>query len=317
MEKQHIDIDAWFSSLIGDEKTVHPFHEKAREQARSFRRFSNTVYYHMPYLVESAIGQYLYEFSKHINIQYKPSRKLFDREGAAYVAKRGSRKPGYILYGEFCNAAIVGHEIRHATQHLTLPTDLLNPSSAEEQILLDRFIEADARAIGFGITLQIVHELKLSNDYAFHLLGYLDDHEKEICDYSYEKLNVICASPKKLKQAMRNVFDWWIAHGPQLHGSYDKDTENTLKMAQASKLYRAFFNSRNKDKDKLLATPCYDRTGIDPAYVEERNPLASSDNMEGNYLTETKGPSFTDEFYTRPCQYRLEREAETLKNRLG
>lgn len=226
-----------------------------------------------------------------------------------YVRIRGSRKKGHIKYGNSINALILGHEIRHGWQHLCLSENLQNPTSPDEKILLDRFIEADGRTIEFGVTLQIVHSMGLDNAYAQNLFASFDKYEKQICEYSIEKVKELGSSPTALKQAMRQVFDWWIAHAPVAPKDYDNQTEDLISSGTSNKLYGLFYKITNKG---CAPQQYFNNTGINPKYVQDlvKELGELGEHMDGNYLTETTGLDFMNEFYTRPCNYKLERAAQ-------
>jgi hypothetical protein len=286
------------------------FGENSQKNSRSSEFFYKREFQdHLEALNSSSIGRFLGEGAKKLEIKIEYNSEMSENSDGTYIRMRGFRRQGKIEYGDHMNALILGHEIRHVWQHMSLSSGVQNPISPEEQILLDRFIEADGRAVEFGLTIQIAHEMTLNHEYAHNLLACFDGYEKEICEYSIKKIEELGQRPDLLKQAMRNVFDWWVAHSPTAPDVYDQGTEESLKMGTKNTFYKAVFDLVNKG---FSPRPCYIRSGIDAAYVEnlveELGSLGSI--MGGNYLTESDGLSFTDEFYTRPCQYRLEREAQ-------
>ncbi|MBI4030521.1 MAG: hypothetical protein HY370_02500 [Proteobacteria bacterium] len=251
-----------------------------------------------------SIGSFLKDFCDLEDINIKNTR-LPQGTDAIYEHARGGARKGVIKLGQYANALLLGHEIRHAWQHLRLPPELFYPSSAQAQILLDRFIEADARAIEFGVALQTIHEMRVENGYAWSLLASMGDCQKEIIECSVEKLDEICSSPEKLKQAMRQAFDGWIAISPAAPSSYREKTEKTLRIAHISKIGKRFFDIVNGGRQPI---PCYTESDMDGDYPGN---LAAAlgflgDHMNGNYLMETKGPAFNSPFYTRICDFRLE-----------
>lgn len=232
---------------------------------------------------------------------------------------------GNIRIGELANALLIGHELRHACQFMTLPGEVLSPQSPEEAVLLGHFLEADGRAFEFGLTIQIVNEMRLmqdedgyvyGNEYAHNLLASLDDYEKEVLEYSLPKLKEICNSPEKFKQAMRQVFDLWITIAPNAPEAYREETEKTLDMAISSEWKHKVMGVL---KDGLTMRPNYISRGIRPEYVQKLVESLGNlgPSVPGNYLTDTKGLDFTSEFYTRVCDFRIEDKVHDTLERLG
>ena len=276
---------------------------------RFFHSYSDDGYKdHLRALEMSDIGAWLANSAQKAGIRFERNKQLPDNTEGQYNLASGTRVPGKVEYGQHLNAMILGHELRHGWQHLKLPADCLNPQSPDEFILLDRFIEADGRAVEFGITLQIAEAMHFNHEYSWHLLASLDDYEKQICEYDTAKAQEIARSPEKLQQAMRRAFDLWISQTPYAPAAYDDQAQDRLQSASTSKLYKIFFRVA---RNGLSPKQAFTRTGIDPAYVDKlvHNLGYLGDQMRGNYLTATNGPSFTDRFYTLPNNYKLEREA--------
>lgn len=64
--------------------------------------------------------------------------------------------------------------------------------------------------------------------------------------------------------------------------------------------------------------PVYTRESLDPEYPQKLAEALGflGDKMGGNYLTETSGPAFNSDFYTRVCNYRLERSVARIAEKL-
>lgn len=292
-----------------------PFDEGVQEGVRTCRFFYRTpISDHMVALKAGDIGKYLARFCEEMALDMKESDDLPEDTEGLYLHTRGSVLKGNILFGKKINVLLLGHEIRHAWQHLRLPPALQNPDSAQGQIFLDRFIEADARAIEFGVALQTIHAMRTSHRYSYNLIACFDRYQKEICESSMERLEEICASPAEIKMAMRRAFDHWIAIGPT-QKEYDENTQKTLDMARTGHHLRKVFNFFSGGRGVL---PVYTRDHLDPAYPQKLAEAIGflGDDMGGNYLTQTTGPDFNSAFYTRICHYRLERAAAQISRRV-
>lgn len=281
---------------------------------------------HINALKESSIGRSLAQLreKRKIKIERKYSVDI-NGLSATYHHISGTRIPGVIKVNLLVNALLLGHELRHAWQHLTLPGEVLCPRTPEEKILLDHFLEADGRATEFALTIQMAHSMGIhqradgrvyGNEYAHNLLACLDPYQKEVLEYDLKKMDEIVASPQKLKQAMRQVFDLWITQVSLAPEVYRQETEKHLGFAKRQGKLEAIFN--RYIRGGLSSLPQFTEQGIRPAYVEMlTKSLGELCGMGGNYLTESKGPAFTSEFYTRICDVRLEKAANDTAFRLG
>lgn len=270
---------------------------------------------HLATLRRGGLGAFLADFRDRKKIEMRYNDSMPHNVKARYTYRPGSRENGAIEMRYAAHAATLGHEIRHAWQHLCLPpVSLACPDSPEKQVMLDRFMEADARAVEFGVAIQTIDDQESQDSrYAGNLMASLDDYQKEIFEHSAGKLHEICNSPALFRQAMRQAFDRWMAFSPNASEHYRAQTEETLKGAVVSGgLLRSLFNVRNKG-----GSPRYTAKGLGDYPQKLAEALGYLGNrVEGNYLTDTRGPAFNSEFYTRICDFRLERAVENLSRRL-
>lgn len=286
--------------------------EEYKSPDRFFREISFNS--HMAALRRGGLGAFLAVFKDEKVIEFKYNESMPDDVRGRYVYRQGSRVEGFIEMRYEAHAAVLGHEIRHAWQHLCLPDSLAYPDSPEKQVMLDRFVEADARAVEFGVALQTIHNPGSDESrYAGNLMASLDDYQKEIFEHSAKMLHEISNSPDLFRQAMRQAFDRWIAFSPAAGEHYRTQTEGALRDASASGgLLKGLFNVRNK-----WGSPRYAAKGLGDYPQRLAEALGYlGDRMEGNYLTDTKGLAFDSKFYTRICDFRLERAVEGLSRRL-
>lgn len=225
-------------------------------------------------------------------------------------AMQGLEK-GKILTGDGVNALILGHEGRHAWQYNTLKQDFTSP---EEFVLRECFFEADARAIHFGLTLQIMHNLR-SHIYCRRLKDILTPYEKEFISGGEEEIARIVKRPEVMAQTMRESFDKWIIHWTATQRYDDNIIKNMNNIPHA----RIKKGSLRGQLANLFNLPHFKGRGIRPDYPES---LAQSLGFTGdpdipNYLLDTTGPALNSDFYTRICNYRVEREADKIAQELA
>jgi|GEM_PF-2660191 len=278
-----------------------------RRTCRAFR--AQHISRHLDALRAGPLGASLHEFSKTRKIIFRENDELEDVEGR-YIYHPRKAKAGVVEYGDSVNAMILGHEIRHGWQHLALPVKILHPTAPAEKVLCSTFLEADARAIEFGVALQTIHTLRDNNEYSHSLIISLDQYQKEICAYSMDKVNEICNSPVKLKQALRDAFDGWIAISPAME-PYEARKYSELKKSSVGRIRRCFNDFMQGGRHVV---PCFSRTTMNPDYPRAvAQALGDMGAGAGNYLSESKGPDFNDDFYTRPCNYQIETQIETIR----
>lgn len=282
------------------------------KQHRSCAYFHDTsTDAHTNVLSHCPTGGHLLEFSKRKKIMMIRNEEMTGNDVARYIHVFGNYKPGHIEYGEFMHAVILGHELRHVEQHLSPVMRQVMPTSPEEHILLSRFIEADARAVEFGIAMQIIGDMGHKNDYGQNLLACLDRYQKQICRFSFSEVDRLGHEPLRLKHAMRTAFDCWMAFSPS-QTLYEDLTRDAIKMTRAGRIERAFATLVNRGTDPI---PRYTRRGISPEFLQtvtEAFGQLGGGTLPGNYLTETKGLPFDNPFYTRINNYKLERLADRL-----
>ncbi len=271
---------------------------------------------HFDVLKLSAIGKQLVSFSEENQIKCVFLDNMPENTEARYSSVMGSKKPGIIQHGTRVHAALLGHELRHAWQDLVCNPKIQPPQSPEEQIIYDRFIEADASAIEFMITIQCVAGMGVSNVYSENLIGCLDSYQKQICLYSSEELLRLANEPLALSQATRQAFDQWIVRTPIASG-YDLMTEQKIALSKTGELKRFFARGGMAISEQSFDDiyPRYTRRGVDPQFVEKLVDVLGDIGMQGrdsNYLRDSEGLPFMDEFYTRICNYRLEKLAESI-----
>lgn len=266
---------------------------------------------HLDVLKLSAIGENLVSFAEAYRIKYILLEEMHENTVTIYARQHAGQKPGVVQHGRCLHAALLGHELRHAWQHLVCEPMMPTPQSAEEQILYDRFMEADARAIEFMLTVQCVSSMGTSNIYAENLIACLDDYQKRICLYSDKELLRLASEPAALKQATRQVFDQWIVRSPfQL--KYDESTEEIIKLSQTGGLQRLFSRMGNVILGNSFrdSYPHYSKQGVSSEFIDGVVDVLGKTgviNEEENYLRDSKGLSFDNEFYTRICNYHLEK----------
>ena len=281
---------------------IPPFDNDFTDRNLSRFFYKTSLKNHLSALEAGRIGNFLAEFLA--------DKKIPIRKNDSYIGQANYTPAplsvGHIEVGTHMNASVLGHEIRHAWQHLELSSALLNPRSAQDFILFKRFIEADARAIQFGVSLQTIHAFRSDNNYAYNLIGCLNRSEKDICERNVERLEEICSSPKEIKMAMRRAFDNWIAVGPAQRVYEDQIRDIISTKDHGSLLQKSFA--------KLAGNPQFTEKEMNPDYPQQLAAALGSlgDKMEGNYLTETDGPDFNAPFYTRICNYQLEREVARI-----
>lgn len=307
---------------LGRELFDNPFETKQAVTGQTSKFFASSLHnWHIETVKRSNIGKTVVDIVGGDKIKIENNYLI---NGAIYHHTTGMRTLGHIEIGRMANALLIGHELRHAWQFMTLPGHVLSPNSPEEQVLLDHFIEADGRAFEFGLTIQIVNDMGVfktangeyyGNEYAHNLLACLDPYEKEVLEYSLTTLKDICDSPAKFKQAMRQVFDLWITIVPVAPEAYKAETEKHLQAAERSIVTKLF---NRIIRGGLSGKPNYVSSGIRPQYVQSLIESLGQlgDSMPGNYLTETTGLDFTSEFYSRICDFRLENSVGAANQRL-
>lgn len=265
--------------------------------------FRNHIKKHIIALKTGSIGKSIVDFTSSQGIEVHKEENLPAHVHGKYVPRTFSKDK--IIYEKKLNALILGHEGRHAWQYRSLPSKLREPSSGHGQIIFDRFIEADARAVHLGAVFQMAASMNVKNCYVRDVLKSLSEHEREIYGHDPNNISKIADSPEKLKQAMRKSFDAYIRLG--IASEYDEQTSRKIDSAKKSKLSRAFFISVLGGN---AFVPCHTQDKMDENY-----PSALAEHLgrldqgwQGNYLLDTDGPEINSAFYTRVCNYRLERQ---------
>lgn len=267
---------------------------------------------HLEVLRTSVIGRFLCNLTQKEGIKINRNWNLPENTEALYISSPIAGKFGHFEIGNRVHATLLGHEMRHFWQDFSGIRTRMQPISAEEYILMNRFIEADARAIELGITIQVAASLRLDNDYASHLVACLDHEQKRILEYDVDKLERAAHEPALMKQILRQGFDNWIVLSPA-QKAYDERTETEIReqeKAERSIRYRLSGGARRHSKAVEFTA-----TGLRPAFVatlvEALGVLPPGEHNNettggGNYLIESKGLDFADSFYTRICNHRIE-----------
>lgn len=287
---------------------------KSQEEGRSCAYFEQDFDKHLDVLGQSEIGKYLLEDSRKHTVRFQRVVGLPENTEARYVRIYNQKTPGTVEYGKRIHATLLGHELRHVWQHLSPAFAEIRPQSPEEQILHDRFMEADARAVEFAITAECAYALGRWNLYAQNLVACLDPYQKEILLFSDKELTHISSQPAAMKQAMRMAFDKWIGMSP-LQPKYDEQTEKTISLSETGFWSRTFSRIANRGKESY--PPSYSYRGISPDFLPRLTQALGGMGpyREGNYLLDTNGLPFDDPFYTRTCNYRLESRAARITPR--
>lgn len=211
-----------------------------------------------------------------------------------------------IEYDSAVTVSDLGHEFRHAWWFLKGKKKLLPPVSVEEFVLLQHFIEADGRAFGFAILAQAAAFMGEDDKYIKNLLPVLTSDEVEECAGSFKRLCQIGEKPDLLKKAMRRQFDRWIALSP-VALTYDREIAREILPMRKARSFELCVRA-------LFGDAIFSKKGvIRPSFVQDLVEKVGVCGNRFNYLTETKGLPFTDPFYTRLCNYRLEREAAAIR----
>jgi hypothetical protein len=298
----------YFGGVWRDTENPTPFDRDALEASKAcdFGHWSDESH-----LRASSIGVCQLDFKEKSGIAHAEV-KMPEHQLGAYLHDVGSRRPGRIQYSERALSSTLSHELRHAWQHLCLPVSLRNPDSPQGVVLLQRWLEADARAVAFASVVQAVSVLEKSA-YTDALVATLDDHPKQVLEYSFDTLNKMAESPPALKQAMRQVFDGWLSlHVPQAQ-CYTEQTEETLRRASTSRARKAFYKAFNGGRERVH---CFTRAEMDPGYPRALAAELGKVEGMGNYLTETQGASFDSGFYARISDFRLERQVKAIQARI-
>lgn len=268
---------------------------------------------------QSARGKFLSEFAEKSGVGLQQSMSMPNGTLAHYIHGEHSRQPGMVEYASFLTPSILGHEYRHAWQHLT-GIMAIPAGSPEEMILRDRFIEADARAFEFATAVEYIAAVGVKNNYARCMLGAMESWSKEILRYSEDEVLRLGQDAEALKQAMRHVFDRWISLTPraEIYNTLSIEAlEKTRKPGRLSRLFKGQVLDVVFDMLDPAAPPekMFQYRGVTPAFVDGLVKRLGQMDETGhdNYLTQTAGLPFTHDFYTRVHDFRLERVAASLK----
>ena len=258
-------------------------------------------------LVASPIGAEILRFIERKKIEIIQNDELPERIHGMYVSK--PFHPGHIEYGECTNALVIAHEGRHAWQADVLSRALLSPKSPQDYVLKERFIEADARAIHFATTLQIVNALRLDNHYAELLLEALSPREKQLFASNPKNIEAICSNRSQFLKTVRKAFDCWMIDG--LGTSYDEQIQGALSKSHTSNLARMFYVSA---VGLGAFKPCFTEVTPDSDYPGQLGEVLGDlgDGLGDNYLLDTDGPTLNDPFYTRVCNVHVERAIDRV-----
>lgn len=268
---------------------------------------------------KSAHGKMLYDFAEKSGVVLRQSMSMPNNTLAHYVHGEDTLHPGVVEYACFLTPAILGHEYRHAWQHLN-GLMAIPVGSPEEMIMRDRFIEADARAFEFATAVEYISATGVKNNYARCMLGAMEGWSKEILHYSEDEVMRLGQDADALKQAMRHVFDRWISLTP-LAETYNNLSLGALERTRKPGMLSRLFKGQVLDVVFDLLDPAapadksFQHRGVTPAFVDDLvTRLGQMDEAgHGNYLTQTTGLAFTHAFYTRVHDFRLERSAASLK----
>lgn len=272
---------------------------------------------HLKALAADSLGRSISGFIERQGIEIDSSASIPPDVYAWYVT--GTKRIEYNALHR-PNALILAHEGRHAWQFLTLPAHLLHPANPVDTVIAGRFIEADARALHMGVALQTIAHFGASKDYPQALLNVLTaPWEKAIHKDSLAAVDGICASPGRLKQAMRQAFDFWMAYGI-MADRYESKIAAVVADGAAAGLSARFAKHASPRRRNRLAHAFTSAAG-DPAFplrlAERLGDLGES--IGGNYLLDTKGPPLDSALYTRistPVVEKAVRDAQKhIKNR--
>jgi hypothetical protein len=272
---------------------------------------------HIVAMTAGALGAYFHRFAKEKHIPIRMNYKLDRNTQAAYCySPYRSASNGHIEYGRRgLNALLLAHELRHAWQHVTLPSGILAPSDPQSYIMARRFVEADARAVHLGATLQIINGLRPDHVYSKTLLNMILKEEKFIINPVTIDIDEVALDERALKQVMRDAFDQWMIH---LIDS-DYDAEIYQRMAEGEKLSNKVGKWGQKGlKLSMPLMPIFNQASMNADY-----PMALATAMgnlepvvKGNYLLDTQGPDLTSEVYSRISHPHLERAVERIHHRI-
>ncbi|MCC6598461.1 MAG: hypothetical protein IT559_06695 [Alphaproteobacteria bacterium] len=209
-------------------------------------RFAESFSDHRIALKSSQIGADIFKFLEDKEIEITENKDMPEDVEGRFISPSSGEGNGRIEYGRHVNALILAHEGRHAWQYANLPGEIKAPPAPQDYVLVERFKEADARAIHFAVTLEICHSMRVGHSYSEKLLDCLSPSEKDLYKNDPDYIETLCANKKKFGQVVREAFDFWMIQG--LGTDYDDQIQLALSQAGKSEIKRSFFPVPEKQK---------------------------------------------------------------------
>jgi hypothetical protein len=282
------------------------FQPDAKRRSREAPEFGfDSFSKHLEVINASALGHFLLSYVQAQKIDFKICHELPAGVTAQYSHSELRPHQSHILYGGQVNALSLACELRRCWQFRGDVAKSVKPVSVEEYVTLRRFTEADIKAWEFGVAMQAVHVRSLQDTYSGHMIACMDNDTKRLLEYDVERLMTIAGDSGLLRQAMRQVFDNWIAHSPSQNDD-EKKIKEEIEILQSrsgiSSLFSKMAKPNSLSKIKLR------KQGIRANFMAELAQAlgATSAKNEGNYLTGTEGAAWLDPLYTQICSYHLE-----------
>lgn len=290
--------------------------KKNTQSAIKIKGASSETMENLNKLDRGKFGGYLASFYQEKGVSFVRDDNLPADAQARYSFNPGTRTAGTVFFRQGVETQVFGHEVRHAWQHLELPEDA-QPSSPEEAVLYERFIEADAAAAEMAVTIEKISYLSqpsfFSSNVSKAFFASLSSDDRANIE-TVERAQALCKNPDELKQTMRLAFDRAIARLPAIP-AYREQVEDRLNNSaprRVSGLARLFYKSARRSS----CIP-FTHSGMRPGYPQKLAAALGDMGgaLPGNYLLDSRGPPFDCDFYTRICDIDLEKRVMAINAR--